>query len=554
MPMYTKLLNYPVGMDLYPIEPLNGLFVTLIGWVDIVTAANLAALLNLTLTGFVGALFGRALSGTRWGGMAAGTMFQGSAFAAFTIHVGVGELQHLWFLPLGMWMWLRLRRSFRWRDAVILGLTLAAATLSCFYLGFFLALTVSVMSLTTIDASRHTPKLLGTYALAAALALALILPITRTFADSYKAGDPPTVSLTEWVLGEHGQPITDPPRARLEPQELVVPRRAAREGAAEQVVGYGGGRYLGPVALLILLAALVLAPRKVTPWLLVALVGVTFAGGSLFALDGHNVALESGQRIRLPFFHLNRLLGYVGEPINFPIRFLSMTVLALSAAAAVLAGRLSRHRWLVWAATILVTGDVAYNRLNGPPLATFEPDPYPELAELADGPLIDLAVTFRPDTRTRRASLSAQMIHGQNVPGVPLERIEYFARDGHVFVMATPLMNALQKTYQENVHLDLKGVEAVFAEDLAILYDAGLRYFLVLGIGPRQNLPEGLSAALRELLGEPSLSSPRVEVFDIPDPGLSEQEYVLLRAIHARRVETRRRIDREMGRQLPAQP
>lgn len=552
-PMGTELLNYPAGMDLYPIEPLNGLFVSLIGWVDIVTATNLAALLNLTLTGVFGALFGRALSGTRWGGMAAGTLLQGSAFASFTIHVGVGELQHLWFLPLGMWMWLRFRRSFRWQDALTLGVTLALATLACFYLGFFLAMCVAVMSLVTIWAGRDTPRLLAGYVLAAGLSLLIILPVTRTFAESYKAGDSPSVTFSEWVLGEHGQPTTDPARARLEVDELVLTRRAGRASVDPQFRGYGGGRYVGFAAALLLLGAVLVSPRRSLPWLVVALFGVAFAHGSFLVSDGETILLDTGQRIRLPFFYLNRILGFVGEPINFPVRFLSMTVMALSAGAAILTTKLTRHRWLVWAVTVLVVADVQYNRLDERPMETFALDPYPELAELPEGgPMIDIALSFRSDKRTRRASLSAQIIHGQSISGVPLERIEYFAREGHHFTMATPLMQSLKKAYQRHTPVQLAGVDV--AEDLAILHDAGFRRMLVLGVGNDQRLPPTICATLRELLGEPTFQTSRVEVFPIPDPQLTELEYEALRAKHGPRVVYYATMDGQPGHMLPNQP
>jgi len=554
IPLHTELLNFPAGMDLYPIEPLNGLFVSLIGWVDIVMATNITTLLNLTLTGFFGALFGRRLSGTRWGGMAGGTVLQGSAFAQFAIHVGVGELQHLWMLPLGMWMWLRLRDNFAWRDAVILGATLAAATLSCFYIGFFLALSVAVMSLVTIWAGRNTPKLLGGYVVAAGLGLMIIIPITRTFAESYKAGTTPDVSFESWVLEEHGQPTTDPPHSRLELHQLVVSRRADRSNTNPQFVGYGGGRYVGLAALLLLLGAVIVRPRKALPWLLVAATGVLFASGSFAVEDGADITNDDGLRIRMPFFYLNRVLGFVGEPINFPIRFLAMSILGLSAGAAIITSRMSRFRWIVWVVAVLSVVDVGYNQLNPRPMATFALDPFPELAELPDGgPMIDAALQFRSDKHTRRASLSAQINHGQRIAGVPLERIDYFARDGHHFTMATPLMQALKEGYQNDAYPDFGGgVEP--HEDLAILHDAGFRRILVLGHGADQRLPQKMCEALTELIGEPSFANRRVQIYDIPDPELSDLELEELRAKHNPRVVRMQRLDMRPGPMIAPTP
>ena len=99
-PFMTDLINYPVGMELYPIEPLNGLLACFMPWANLVSVSNFLAILNLTLTGVVGSWFGRTLSGSRWGGLVCGAILAGSSVMAFFIHVGVGELSHLWWLPL----------------------------------------------------------------------------------------------------------------------------------------------------------------------------------------------------------------------------------------------------------------------------------------------------------------------------------------------------------------------------------------------------------------------------------------------------------------------
>ena len=59
-------------------------------------------LVNMVLTGMIGAWFSRLLTGSRAGGFVAGTLLMGSSVMAFFIYVGVGELHHLWWLPLGL--------------------------------------------------------------------------------------------------------------------------------------------------------------------------------------------------------------------------------------------------------------------------------------------------------------------------------------------------------------------------------------------------------------------------------------------------------------------
>ncbi len=145
IPFETTLVNYPVGMELYPIEPLNGLLAIALPFLPIVLLSNVLVLLNMTLTGVAGAWFGRVLSGSFWGGLLAGTLLEGSAVMAFFVHVGVGELLHLWWLPLGLGCLLMARRTLAWRWFAALTGCLVGAMLSCFYLGFFLALAVAVV-------------------------------------------------------------------------------------------------------------------------------------------------------------------------------------------------------------------------------------------------------------------------------------------------------------------------------------------------------------------------------------------------------------------------
>ena len=82
-PFQTDIVNYPIGMDLYPIEPLNGLIACLFPWMSLIALSNLLVVINMTLTGVIGSWFGRLISETRVGGFVAGTLLEGSAVMAF---------------------------------------------------------------------------------------------------------------------------------------------------------------------------------------------------------------------------------------------------------------------------------------------------------------------------------------------------------------------------------------------------------------------------------------------------------------------------------------
>lgn len=548
LPWDTQYVNFPQGMQLYPIEPLNGLLVSVLGFVPLVAAANLVALLNLSATGLAAGLLGKELSGTRWGGAVAGTLLQGSAMALFTIHVGVGELQHLWWLPLGGWVWLRLRAEMGWGSAFGLAGCLAGATLSCFYHGFFLATAIAVLSLSTLWAGRKTPALLARYGVAAGLGLMVVLPVVLSFSGSYGSGEVPQVGLWSYIAGEHGQPVTDPFSARLELSELWTPRRGQRADASMELLGYGGGRYLGWVALALGLGGLIRAPRKALPWVAVGLVGVGLAFGSFWGWGSEEGLTATGARIRLPFFWLNRALGYVSEPLNFPVRFLAITVTALSASAALLTVRLRQPAWVFLLALVAVM-DIQRHQLIGRPLPTFAPWDFSVLEAVSEGthPTVDLTLAWRADKEVRYAGLSAQMVHGQAIQAVPLERIEFFATDGRDAVGVLPLVQKVGEGFIR-VDTDLSAVDV--RRDVSLLRAMGFERVMVLGVGQNRQVSPRVRHDLKELLGTPALETPQALVFDLPVFDVSGKELSAWQAEHAAQVQALQKHNTQPGPQL----
>ena len=227
-PFHTELVNFPVGMDLYPIEPLNGLMAVLLPWVDVVLLSNLLIMGNLFLTGVAGAWFGRILTqGNQWGGLGAGTVLLCSSVTSFFVTVGVGELTHLWWLPLGLGLLLKAMRTEGNRPWVYVGLSMVGAVLSCFYLGFFLGVAVIIVVLWRLAVG---PDRLHTFIralLAAAIVLSITLPVSRTFARSYAKPETASGTFMEHVFQERGQQVTDVEKGRLDPRQLLSPGRTA---------------------------------------------------------------------------------------------------------------------------------------------------------------------------------------------------------------------------------------------------------------------------------------------------------------------------------------
>lgn len=657
-PHETSLVNYPEGMTLYPIEPLNGLGVSILFFLPLIAATNIIALVNLTLTGVISAFLGRELTGSPRAGIVCGILLQSSAYSMFTIHAGVGELQHLWWLPLCFLMWHRLRNRMRWQDSVLLGLSLAGASLSCFYYGLFAGLGVLILSLTTLWAGAKTPKLLLHYAAAALLGLMIVLPISSNFASSFGEGEPPRVGLSAYIQGEGNPPVTDFEEARLELNHLIAapyrgksnvsvstqalsthtapsglsteeaglekailgcyeyalrdadtPARSAfllrtqvsgsngqltlraperfqstnklmelpecvekalktqnlgqrlaagskeigfelnvhfQPQMSQEVLAYGGGRYLGIPAMLLLVLAVFLRPKKTLPWMAVGFVGIIFALGSYWVSNGVEATNASGGRYQLPFLFMNRALGYLVEPVNFPVRFLALTATAIAVCGAWASVSSIRGKKLMDVAVVLALLNalsVQWGQVIPRPMPRFTPTTYTALRDLPDnfGPLLDLTQALHSDQETRVASQNAQIIHQQSVQSVPIERIEKFADSGQVWVRSLSLvqwMEGVRNPVGEGVQ---KPSDERLKNDLVLLYEQGFRGILLLGPGTKRGYHPDVFNAISSMLSKPAVADGRSAVWAIPPHALNPDEVIRLQEAHDRKIH----VDRE---------
>ena len=536
-PYQTDLVNYPIGMDLYPIEPLNGMVAFLLPWANVLLLSNILVILNMTLTGLAGAWFGRTLSGSRIGGIVSGVLLEGSAVMAFFVHVGVGELHHLWWLPLGLGALVKARRTLEWPWFLAVSGCLVGAMLSCFYLGFFLAMATAFWALSTLWAGRETPKLLLRYAVAAGLAVAIVIPVTQSFAASYKTGTVPKVGIVNYITQNHGQPVTDPPSARLELNHLLSPER---EAASREESAYGGGRYLGWLALGLAVVGIIRKPKEALPWLVVGLVGVLLAFGTYYTENGELVRVN-GARLRMPMLWLNRALGYIAEPLNFPVRFMAMTAVSVSGMAA-LAIRDWRYSFLA----ILAVIEVQWGQMLAYPWQTFTPRNAEALSVLHgidDKAVLDLGLAARSDMENRFNGLSTQMAHGKKMQAVPVERVEYFAREGQFFVQATQFFQDLKPLYENRGG----GLTGDYRKDLAILQDAGFGWIVVGYRSGRERMPDSIVNALTQFCGEPVARGPGLGAWKLPEVSYTPEELAAWKAEHEVAVQSLTRMTPGMG-------
>lgn len=514
--LQTTWVNFPDGMDLYPIEPLNGLLTVLLP-LPPVMLSNLLALLHFTLLGVCTAWLGGLVAKTRLGAHVAGALAQGSAFAAFTLHVGVGELREYWWIPLGLGCLVQARETGRWPWFLALAASLAGAVISCFYHGLFLATAVALYALATL---RPSPRLLLGYALAAGLSVGIVYPVVTTFSSHYGGQSAP-----QPIFGPDGRLQTDYRGAAMQLHQLVTPRRAERATADRQTVTYTGGRYLGVVTLVLVALGAAAAPRKAGPWLGVA-AGCTVLSLGTVPWNHDQVLTWNGQPPILPLAWVNHGLRQVAEPINFPARFIAPGMIAL----AVVGALATRWRWTV-ALVPLALADVAYNELVPWPRLTFA---LPDMAGLAagagGGAVADVQLAANSDPESRTLDIAAQLELARPFQSVPIERQDKWAPSGNQWMQALPVMRAFDETWHGRAVLPTEDVR----EDQFLLRDRGFDRVV---LTHRSGSPEAaLRAVLEAAFGQPIAIAGHAHLYAVPMPTSTPEEQAAWLAAQAARV------------------
>ena len=544
--LLTTFVNFPEGMALYPIEPSNGLLAVFSPF-GVITTANLLAILHLTLTGLCSGWLGYLVSERRVGGLLAGALVQGSAFSAFTLHVGVGELRQFWWIPLGLACVVKVKQTLETRWFVALGLSLVGATLSCFYHGFFLATGVAVYAICTL---RLWPRLLLGYLLCVVLSLAVVIPVIRSFSQSFGGeAEREKADLVTWMRDWRGAQFEEYRQAALDPIDLVRPRREARATLDRQALAYSGGRYVGVLAVVVAVLGFAAAPRRAWPWVAVGVVALILSFGTVLWWNGE-LWKSSGGRLVLPLAYVNRLLAWFAEPLNFPSRFLSLATVALGVLAALGA------RWrVVWVLVPLSIIDGLYNELVPWPRASFSLARFEGLAP-PEGAMVDLALALKasdpssatrgsnvvasidPETRTR--SIAAQAELGRPIQGMPVERVDHWATDGLAWVRVLPLIDALTRGNADPA--------ADWRADLWLLRERGFRS-VMLSSGSQED--KRVVTSLDAILG-PSTRAENGRLWTLPEVQSEAAERERWAAAQHQRVAKAKPA--EMGVQFPGPP
>jgi len=255
---------------------------------------------------------------------------------------------------------------------------------------------------------------------------------------------------------------------------------------------------------------------------------------------------------QMPFLYLNRALGQLAEPLNFPVRFLSIVSVTIGALGALFAASRFRGRSLGGLAiglALLNAIDVRVNQLIPYPMQSFSPGIYAELEEPAiSGPYLDVSQALRSDPETRGASQSAQMAHHQPIQSVPIERVEKFAEEGQHWAATLPFMKSLASVVVTHTAVTLSPES--HRMDLALLNSQGFKGVLLLGSGPNSLIPRELFVSLTTLFGQPVNVDRSSALFEIPQIEHTEAELEIWQSEHSVDVQELSGVSGTLNRQL----
>ena|GEM_PF-5591784 len=495
--MLTTWLNFPVGIALYPIEPLNQFFAVALPFVPLVLLSNVLSLLNLFFTGLATWWLGMLVTGNRWGAWAAGTLFSVSSSVGYFMTVGAAELTHLWLLPLVIGWQIRMGRKPTRRHALFSVCLLVLAVGACFYIGFAALLATLVLALFQVVFSENRVAVRLRYLEVLAVSFVLVLPVLLVFKGSYGA------------VADAAQAtrVLEPPWARVDLTHLFL-RSLPSENPLFSA--YGCGRFIGFVLPLLAAFGAWRGGKAARVWAVLFGVGLICAMGS-FLTVGSTIELSGGEMVWLPMIFVNRMLDTLLFPLHFPDRVFILATLALCVLAAFV---IRDRRWAV--GVLLVAVEINSAPVVDWPWPRFRLETMDELGVLADQPgsaIADLSTTIEPSSEHRRLSLAAQMSHRLPTNIVPIERLEYAGREGFLSVYALSITAAVRQLMGDH---DLRRPPANYRSDWVLLRTMGFDKVVVYRPGGADVRSEKIQSLMTRVLGPAIAQSQRASVYAVP--------------------------------------
>ncbi len=422
-PGHTDLLSYPEGGTLYFIDTVQVvLFYPVVKLWGPAVAFNLVLIFGLTLSAFSAWLLARHLTGD---GIASGmalVLYGASPHLLGQAYNGISETVCAGWLPLTLYLLLRLMERPEWPRALGLGVVAGLCMLTSWYYGLFAALSGTILLVWygarqpyVVDWKKFAPRSL----LSLLVAGVMVWPAFRAFQASLGAEDALVTRDPEFVeasLLNHN--ITDV-LAFIKPSKTASPDLFTLYGEELLIV-----IYIGWTGLLLCSAAVVWTRRKkkIAPWIWVGVLFCVFSLGPYLNVGGEYFEYD-GRKLPLPFLALYKALP-VFDRISHPFRFVVGVNLAVGVIASMgfrhlLRNRNYRFRTGLMATMLLMV--LLETRLGSPasiPIPSSEgevPEAYSAMLEdEVDGAVLDIPLTV-PNLE-RAVYVWYQSEHGRPVP------------------------------------------------------------------------------------------------------------------------------------------
>ena len=351
VPWRTHALGFPDGGVLLPADLLNGLLAAPLVWAfGAATAWGLCVQAHLAFSGLGAHLLARHLHRTDRAGWVAGVAWTAAPVLISGLHNGTSEAVGGGWLPIAIWLCLRIERS--WARVGVAAAGLALALAASWYFGVCALLAAAFLAV-----SRRSPRVL----LAVVLGAAAVLPLAVA---THRAAEHPE----GLVLIKNDNEVALVRRASgpVDPRTWVTPGDF-RSPDFRDFSAFGEGfvhcTYLG--LSLILLAPWGLTRR--TGFLAVSgLVALVLASGPVLVWSGRPVLIDDHLVVALPYALLEHVPGFSGLSLLYRLGALPTLAVAVLAGGAV-AGRGGR-----WAPGLLAL--VVYADLRGASPTSALPD------------------------------------------------------------------------------------------------------------------------------------------------------------------------------------
>ena len=142
LPLFTSILNYPYGGNLFFIDPMGALLsIPLQAIFPITVVYNLLVIINLTLGAFCAYLLADYFIKNKAAAFYSGAVYAFTAYMLAYITSGVSETFNIAWMPLFLYFFARFLRENKESLAILAGLTLFLSVLGSFYYGSFTTIT-----------------------------------------------------------------------------------------------------------------------------------------------------------------------------------------------------------------------------------------------------------------------------------------------------------------------------------------------------------------------------------------------------------------------------